>query len=111
MPAKSGRTVHEQTARTGPETEATPNASALLARAPRDFITDAWVTKTERAPARKRAGTRHRSTCSRAYHLRRWSASSTAPSNRGEPTGREKTPGKPPTTRISAFDSRFQSTV
>src|SRR3990172_4976173 len=80
MPAKSGRMVHEQTASTVPATEATPYARALPARAPRYFITDAWPTKTEMAPAM-----------------------------RGEPTGRATTARKPPTSRISHFHSRVQS--
>ena len=50
-------------------------------------MTAAWLTKLAMAPAMKNAGTRHSSTCSRAYHLVSANASVTAPSNLGTPTG------------------------
>ncbi len=56
---------------------------------PRYFITAAWLTKTPIAPAMKKAGTRQSRTCSRAYHLASWNASSSAPSKRAVPTGRK----------------------
>jgi len=42
-------------------------------------MTDAWLKKTEMAPAIKNAGTRHNSTCSRAYHCTRAMASKMGP--------------------------------
>lgn len=66
MPAKRGSTVQEQTASMVPETDATEYATHFLAEAPRYFITDCWLTKTEMAPAMKKAGMRQNSTCSRA---------------------------------------------
>ena len=53
-------------------------------RRPRYFITEAWLTKTQIAPAMKKAGTRHSSTCSRAYQRVRARASCTAPSKRAD---------------------------
>jgi hypothetical protein len=41
IPEKSGRTVHEQTARIVPETDATLYERNLFALAPKYFITDA----------------------------------------------------------------------
>src|SRR4030042_3917797 len=89
MPAKRGRTVQEQTARIVPETEATPYAINLFAFAPRYFITEAWLTKTEIAPAMKNAGTRHKSTCSLAYHFDKIKDCIMALSKRDIPTGRK----------------------
>jgi hypothetical protein len=65
----------------------------LLADGPRYFMTDSWLTNTD-GPAMKKAGTRQRSTCSCAYHFTRWSASKTALSNLGMPTGRLIEQGK-----------------
>src|SRR4030042_1074856 len=87
MPENRGSTVQEQTARMVPETEATPYERTLFAFGPRYLITEAWLTNTPIAPAMKNAGTRHRSTCSRAYHFTSSNASRSALSNRGTPTG------------------------
>jgi hypothetical protein len=51
-------------------------------------MTDARLMKTPMAPAMKNAGTRHRKTCSRAYHLTNSNASVTALSKRGIRTGK-----------------------
>ena len=69
MPMNRGRIVQEHTARIVPETEATPYERILFAFAPKYFITEALLTKTDMAPAMKKAGIRQRRTCSRAYHL------------------------------------------
>jgi len=42
-------------------------------------MTEAWLKKTEMAPAMKKAGTRQSSTCSRAYHCTRASDSKIGP--------------------------------
>jgi len=57
----------------------------------------------------KKAGTRHSSTCSRAYHLARWSASITALSNLDQPSGSQKQARKPATIQASDFHSAFHS--
>lgn len=69
IPKNRGRTVHEHTAKIVPETEATPYERTLFAFAPKYFITEDLLTKTDIAPAMKRAGTRQSRTCSRAYHF------------------------------------------
>jgi len=78
IPKNKGRTVQEHTAKIVPETDATPYERILFAFAPKYFITDALLTKTAIAPAMKKAGTRQRRTCSRAYHLVNASASKIA---------------------------------
>ncbi len=72
-------------------------------------MTAAWLTKLAIAPAMKNAGTRHRSTCSRAYHLVRKRASVTAPSKRGQPTGSQKKTAKAANIHARVFHSDFQS--
>ncbi|OPZ05954.1 MAG: Na(+)-translocating NADH-quinone reductase subunit F [Alphaproteobacteria bacterium ADurb.BinA305] len=74
--------MQEQTARMVPETDATEYDSHFDALGPKYVITAAWLTKTPMAPAMKKAGTRHSSTCSRAYQRARCRASETAPVNR-----------------------------
>ena len=70
MPPNKGRTVHEQTARIVPETEATLYERIFLACGPKYFNTDACETKTAMAPAMKKAGTRQASTCADKYSSR-----------------------------------------
>ncbi len=52
-------------------------------------MTDACETNAAIAPAIQNAGSRQSTTCSRAYHFVSSSASLTAPSKRGVPTGQE----------------------
>ena len=111
MPANSGRTVQEQTARIVPDTLATPYASTLFALAPRYFITDASLTNTPMAPAMKNAGIRHSSTCSRAYHFARWSDSMMPPVKRAQFTGSQKNTRNTATIHTSFFHSCFQSII
>ena len=72
-------------------------------------MTAAWLTKLATAPAMKKAGTRHSSTCSRAYHLVRARASVTAPSKRGQPTGSQKKAAYAAAIHTNGFHSLFQS--
>ncbi len=73
-----------------PDTEATPYDMTFLALAPRYFITAAWETNTDMAPAMKKAGTRQSSACSCAYHLARARDSIIAPVNRLLSSGNQK---------------------
>src|SRR4030042_5002746 len=109
MPENRGRTVHEQTARMVPDTDATPYASALFALGPRYFLTEAWLTNTPIAPAMKNAGTRHSSTCSRAYHFTSSNASRSALSNRGTPSGSQYAAAKSARMPRGGFHSFFRS--
>ena len=79
IPENKGRTVHEQTARIVPETDATRYATHFFAPAPKYFITAFWLTKTAITPAMKKAGTRQSKTCSCAYHFASANASYSAP--------------------------------
>jgi len=75
---------------------------------PRYFITEAWLMNTPMAPAMKNAGTRHSSTCSRAYHLLRCSASMMPPVKRSQPTGSQKNSRNTTTIAASFFHSVLQ---
>jgi hypothetical protein len=55
MPEKRGRTVHEHTARTEPDTDPTPYASIFIGVGPRYFITASCFTNTPIAPAIKKS--------------------------------------------------------
>ena len=109
IPAKRGSTVQEQTARMVPDTEATPYDMTFFAPAPRYFITAAWETNTDMAPAIKKAGTKHSSTCSCAYHLTRARDSIIAPVNRLLSSGNQKKIRKMPVMMLSGFQMVFQS--
>ncbi len=54
-----------------PETAATVYASHFFAFAPKYLRTEPWLTNTDITPAMKNAGSRHKTTCSRAYHFTR----------------------------------------
>jgi hypothetical protein len=90
-----------------PETEATPYDATFGAPGPRYFITDSFEKNAAMAPAIQNAGNRHRMTCSRAYHLVSSSASNTALSKRGVPTGRKYTPAKTAASHAKIFNSCF----
>ncbi len=68
MPANIGSTLHEQTASTVPDTEATLYASALFALGPRCLSTAALERNVVMAPAMNRAGTTQASVWFCAYH-------------------------------------------
>ena len=85
-----GSIVQEQTARMVPETAATVYASHFLAFAPKYLRTEPWLTKTDITPAMKNAGSRHKTTCSRAYHLTRSSVAEIAVVNLTLSIGRKK---------------------
>ena len=53
----------------------------------------------------KNAGSRHRMTCSRAYHFASSSDSFTAPSKRGVPTGRKYNRPSKPASQAAVFSS------
>ena len=72
-------------------------------------MTEAWLTKTPMAPAMKKAGTRHSSTCSWAYHLISASDSKIALLKRGHSIGKAKQAAKTATPHTSFFHSDFQS--
>src|SRR5512147_97614 len=86
-PPNSGSTVHEQTARMVPETDAMPYATTLLAPAPSRRMTAPWLMKTAIAPAISSAGNRHETTCSRAYHCNSANASCREFPKRGASNG------------------------
>ncbi len=81
----------------------------FLAPAPRYFMTAAWDTNTEMAPAMKKAGTRHSSTCSWAYHLTKARDSMTAPLKRLLSIGSQKNSKKTPAITANGFQMLCQS--
>ena len=106
MLVKSGRIVQEQTARIPPEMAATLYDSHFLALAPKYLMTEPWLTKTAITPAMKKAGSRQRMTCSRAYHRARSSVASMAVMKRSLPSGRKKTAAKTRIIHARIFNSR-----
>lgn len=67
MPANKGNIVQEQTAKMPPEIEAIVYESTLFALEPKYLKTTSFFTKTDIAPAIKKAGKRQVRTCSLAY--------------------------------------------
>ena len=63
-----GNTLHEQTANTVPDVDATPYASTLFAFGPRCRKTDSLEKKTAIAPAMNIAGTTQANVWYWAYH-------------------------------------------
>ena len=101
--------VHEQTARIVPETAATVYASHFFAFAPKYFKTDPWLINTEMTPAMKNAGSKHRMTCSRAYHFTRSSVASIAVVNLALSMGKKKANRKTTMIQASIFISFLDS--
>jgi hypothetical protein len=70
MPANSGSTVQLQTASIMPLMAATGYVIYFGESAPKYLSTDSFGKREAMAPAKKKAGTRHKSTCRAKYSRR-----------------------------------------
>jgi hypothetical protein len=111
MLENKGRIVQEHTASMVPDTEATEYATHFFAWAPKYFNTAPWLTNTEMTPAMKKAGNKHRITCSRAYHLVRSRVATMASLNRRFSKGIKNARRKKNTIQNKMLISFFHSMV